>query len=85
MRRHGNMGNLATAVSQDSEAEQELEADCWNDEKVDRRNAIRMVLQKGLPRLRRWMSTFLHVFRDSRSCDIDTELQQLALDAGCAP
>src|SRR6266849_2023567 len=44
-----------------------------------------MIAKERLPGLRWPTSPWHHVYRDSRLGDIDAELEQLAMDAGCTP
>ena len=44
-----------------------------------------MILQKCAPRLRRRFAAAHHVFADAALTDVDAELEQLTVDAGCTP
>jgi len=43
---------VPSSVTKDDKAIKSLERDRWQDKEVDRRNAIRMIVQKGPPALR---------------------------------
>ena len=44
-----------------------------------------MVEQERSPALRRWRSAIRHILRDGRLSDVDTELEQFAMNARSAP
>src|SRR5260370_34468773 len=44
-----------------------------------------MVLEKGSPRLRRWLPLSDHVFRDCRLRNLDSNLQQFPMNARSTP
>jgi hypothetical protein len=49
------------------------------------RYAVGMIGQKGLPALRRWLPSPRHVFCHGGLPDIDTKLEQFAMDPRCSP
>ena len=72
----------AAAVTQDHQTIEEFEKRSRHDEQINRSNTRRMVAQEGLPILRRRSSgPGHHVFRDGRLCDLDSEHEQLAMNA----
>jgi hypothetical protein len=44
-----------------------------------------MVLQEGAPSLRRRFAAAHHIFADTALPDVDAQLEQFAVDAGCTP
>ena len=61
------------------------ERDRWKDKKVDRRNAIRMIVQKRPPALRRWQLAAAHISSDCRLSDLEAELEQFTMNVWGAP
>ena len=61
------------------------ERDRWKDKKVDRRNAIRMIVQKRPPALRRWQLAAAHISSDCRLSDLEAKLEQFAMKVWGAP
>src|SRR5262249_32039686 len=53
--------------------------------KSHRRDAMPMIAQKGLPTLRWWLPSPRHVLRHGGLPDIDTELEQFAVDPSRSP
>src|ERR1035437_9126493 len=76
---------VPSSVTKDDKAINRLERDRWQDKQVDRRNAIRMIVQKGLPALRRWQPAAAHIPSDRRLSDLEVELEQFTVNARCAP
>ena len=72
-------------MTKDDKAIKSLERDRWQDKQVDRRNAIRMIVQKGPPALRRWQPAAAHIPSNRRLSDLEAELEQLTMNAWCAP
>jgi hypothetical protein len=54
-------------------------------EEVDGDQLRDVILQKGAPGLRRRLAAAHHVFADAGLADIDAELEQLTVNAGCTP
>jgi hypothetical protein len=73
------------AVPNDNEAIEDLESDCWQDEEVDRCDAVGMVAEKRPPALRGWPSAAAHISSDRRLRDLEAELEQFTMNAWCAP
>src|SRR6266513_798417 len=70
---------------QDQKSIQQPKRDCRDYEQIHRRNAIGMIAQKGLPALRRGLSSPRHVFCHTGLSDIDAKLEQFAVDPRCSP
>src|SRR6266481_2363187 len=70
---------------QDDEHEQEPERRGWHDEEINRCQTAQMVSQECAPSLRRRHGMAHHVLRHSRLTDLDTQLEQLAMDPRRAP
>jgi hypothetical protein len=47
---------------------------------IHRSDPISVIEQERLPTLRRWFSSFDHIFGHTRLSDIDSELEQLSVD-----
>src|ERR1039457_4656189 len=62
-----------------------LEGDRWQDKQVDCCNAIRMIVQKGPPALRRRQPAAAHIPSNRRLSDLEAELEKLTMNAWCAP
>lgn len=71
----------------DEEAVQHTESERWNGEEIHRGNSLPVILQEGLPALRRlWVRRcFMYPARDGSFRDIESELQQLTVNARSAP
>src|SRR5271155_5250097 len=63
----------------------DLETDGGYGEEVDGDQLIGVILQEGAPGLRRRLATAHHVFADTALPNVDAELEQFAVDAGCTP
>jgi hypothetical protein len=85
MGRHAERYQPPPLVPENDQNEQQLGTDCRHDQEVHGGNAGRMVVKESLPGLRPPSPTPRHVFGDRRLSDFDSELQQLAMDARCAP
>jgi hypothetical protein len=82
---HTKRHPVPSSVTKDDKAIKSLERDRWQDKKVDRRNAIRMIVQKGPPALRRWQPAAAHIPSDCRLSDLEAELEQFTMNAWGAP
>src|SRR5258706_1806075 len=69
----------------DDQAVEQIKANGWNNEQVHGGDVRRVVTQKGAPSLGRRSTSLDHVFRDARLSDLETELEQLAMDARRSP
>jgi hypothetical protein len=54
-------------------------------EHVDRGDGVRVIVKKGLPALRWWPPSSRHVLRNRGLANIDTKLEEFAVDAWSAP
>jgi hypothetical protein len=59
----------------------QIKTDCRNNEKIHAGDVERVVTQKGAPSLVRRSISLDHVVRDARLSNLETELEQLAMDA----
>ena len=59
----------------DDKTIEDPERDRWQDEKVDRRDAVGMVAQKRAPALRWWPRVTAHIPSDCRLSDLEAELE----------
>src|SRR6266404_8128688 len=64
---------------------EQVKADCRSNEKIHAGDVGCVVTQKGAPSLGRRSTSLDHVFRDARLSDLETELEQLAMDARRSP
>src|ERR1035437_2540307 len=76
---------VLSSVTKDDKAINFLERDRWQDKQVDRRNAIRMIVQKGPPALRRRQPAASHIPSNRRLSDLEAELEKLTMNAWRAP
>src|SRR5665648_141112 len=83
--RHTKRHQKSSSVSYDDKTIQNLECDRRQDKKVDRRDAIGMVVEKRPPALRRRPPAAAHIPSDRRLSDIEAELEQLTMNAWRAP
>ena len=60
-------------MTKDDKAIKRLERDRWQDKEVDRRNAVRVIVQKGPPALRRWQPAAAHIPSNRRLSDLEAE------------
>jgi hypothetical protein len=72
-------------IAEDDQHIEEAEADRRHDEQIHRGDASGMVVQKGLPALARRPPSSRHVLGHCRLSDLDTKLEQLAMNARRAP
>src|ERR1039458_8265347 len=61
------------------------ERDRWKDKKVDRRDAVGMVVQKRAPALRWRPRVAGHIPSDCRLSDLEAELEQFTMNVWGAP
>src|SRR5216684_2577194 len=76
---------VSAAAPDDDEGIERVEADRRNNEQVHGGNVWRVVVQEGPPSLAGWPSSFDHVLGDARLRDLNSELEQFAVDAWRAP
>jgi len=77
--------NAATIMGQYQKHVEDLEANCGDREEIDGDELRDVVLQECAPSLRRRLPAAQHVFADARLPDVDTEFEQLAVNAWSAP
>src|SRR5271169_3257596 len=77
--------NLSATVLQYQQSIEQSEGDGRNHEHIHRYHAVSMIMQKRPP-ARGWRPPMLcHVFGNRGLSDIDAELEELTVDARCAP
>jgi hypothetical protein len=82
---HAQPQKLAPGMLQDQKSIQQPKRDRRDYEQIHRRNAVSVIVQKGLPALRRWLPSPHHVFCHGGLPDIDAKLEQFAMDPRCSP
>jgi len=85
MPRHLEPQQLSPAAAQNQKHKQEFKAQWRNNAHIDSGNRLCVILQKGLPGLRRRFPTSHHVFGDCRLGNFEPEHQELAMNSGRAP
>jgi hypothetical protein len=80
-----HMQDSPSVMAQDDQHEQHPERRRRDREEIQRDRILEMVLEKRLPRLRRWTAALDHVLGDSRLANLYTELEQLAVNPRCTP
>jgi hypothetical protein len=85
MGRHAEVDGPASILRKHHKNEEQPERRRRYDEEVGRGQVFHVVLQKGLPALRRRFPMSDHVLRYSPLRHFNTQLEQLAVDAGRAP
>src|SRR5262249_34778197 len=81
------MQNTASVMGNDEEAVEHAKSKRGYGEKIHRGNHLAMILEEGLPSLSslRVLGGALHPPRDRSLGNIETQLEQFAMDARCAP
>jgi hypothetical protein len=79
------MHDASAIVPENNKAVQQPEGDCRDDEEVHRRQAAEVILQEGLPGLRRRLALPGHVFGQGGLGDVVAQEVQFGLNAGRAP
>src|SRR6266702_2554149 len=69
----------------DDEDIEQIEPNGRNNEQVHGADVRCVVTQEGPPSLGRGAASLDHVLRDARLSDLETELEQLTMDAWCSP
>ena len=82
---HIEVNNAATIMGQYKKHVKDVETDGGDSEEVDGDHLREVVLQESTPGLRRRFRAAHHVFTDAGLADVDTEFEQLAMNAGCTP
>ena len=67
------------------QAVEQPKRDCRHDEQIHRRDAVGMIVEKGLPALGRRPSTPGHILGNACLTDIDAELEKLSMDPRRSP
>jgi hypothetical protein len=76
---------VASPKPDDHQTIEQLEAGGRHDEQIHRTNMRDVVAQEGLPALRWRPESSDHVLGHRRLCDLEAELEQLAVDTRCIP
>src|SRR4030095_6919143 len=79
MGRDIEVNGVTPMMGQDYKHKQQAKAHCPYYQQICRR-LLNVVLEKGTPTLRRWLSLTHHVLRYGRLRDLNTQLQQLAMN-----
>ena len=82
---HIEVQNAPPVMGQYQEHVKNLETDGGDSKEVDRDQLLDVILQERAPGLRRRLATAHHVFADAGLADVDAELEQLTVNAGCTP
>ena len=72
-------------MRENDKAKEQSESHGRDDKEIAGRCYIHMVLQESAPRLGRRFLEARHVPRNGGLCDVETELEQFAVDSGRAP
>src|SRR4029453_19032735 len=79
------MENASTVMCYHQKHIQDLKLYRWHCKKVDRYEALEVVLEEGPPSLRGWFSSAHQVLADTRLTDLDAKFEQLAMNARSSP
>ena len=82
---HVAVENAPAVMSQHQKHVKNLEANSGHSKEVDRDQLLGVILQERAPGLRRRLAAAHHVFADAGFADVDAELEQLTVNAGCTP
>ena len=82
---HRKVNRVAAVVRQNHEHKQHLQLDCRHYEEIHGNQVLHMVLQESSPGLRRRLPLAHHVFGDGCLGNLDSEFQQLPMDARGSP
>src|SRR5262249_53286187 len=82
---HRKPQQLPPFVAENKKCKEQLKRNRRHHEQIDRRNALGMIVDEGLPGLQRTTLAGHHGDRNRRLGDADTELEQLAMHLGGAP
>ena len=81
----GEVKRTSAIVVENQEDEEELEGHCWDEEEVCGREVLGVVREKCPPGLRGRFAVSGHVFGDGCLRELDSDLQQLTVNARSAP
>jgi hypothetical protein len=62
-------------MAENKKCKELLKRNRWDNEQINRRNALRMIVHEGLPALQRPAPPGHHVVRNCRLGDLDAELE----------
>src|SRR6266481_821354 len=82
---HIEVQNATPVMGQYQEHVKNLETDGGHSKEVDRDQLLDVILQERAPGLSRRLAIAHHVFADAGLADVDAELEQLPVHAGCTP
>jgi len=82
---HIEVQDAAPVMGQQQKHIENLETNGRHGKEVDGDQLLGMILQEGAPSLRRRFAGAHHVFAHAALRDSDSKLEQLPVDAGCAP
>ena len=82
---HVAVNNTTTVMGQYQKHVKDLETEGGHGEEVDGAQLRDVILQKGAPGLRGRFAAAHHVFADAALADVDAQLEQITVNAGCTP
>ena len=82
---YAKMHDAPPFVAQDDKHEEDFERDCGDHEEVDRSSTIRVIAEECLPALIGIPGSPGHVLGHGGLADLEAELQELSVNARCAP
>src|SRR5215472_12275805 len=82
---HIEMKNASTVMSQHQKDVKHLETNGRYGKEIDGDQLLRMILKERAPGLRRRLAAAHHVFADAALSNVDAQLEQFTMDAGCTP
>src|ERR1700758_126324 len=82
---HVAVENAPTVMGQNQKDVKHLETEGGHGEEVDGDQLGAVIVQEGPPGLRGRPATAYDVFADAAFAEVETEFEQLAVDAGCTP
>lgn len=85
MGRDRHMHDVSSLVCQDDQYEEESIRGGWHDEEIGSPDLADMIREKRAPRLGGRPSVPGHVFRNSRLADVNSKLQEFAVNARSTP
>jgi hypothetical protein len=82
---HVEMNHPAPMMGQNHQNEQHSESCSFDGKEIDGNQVLQIVIEERLPGLRRRSTLSGQESRHSSFRDVDTQLEQLPVDAGCSP